>query len=127
MKVVGIRGLDEELYKKVKAAAALRGMRVRDAFEEALRLWLSVKPEVLGLLGEVEVEAEANRRAFRELREKLLGGHAGSYVAVARGRLVGVFDTFDEAAEAVERLGVKQAVIERLVEEPGRRRVELGW
>lgn len=48
VKVIGVRGLDEELYRRVEAAAALRGVRVGDAFGEALKLWLSVKPELVG-------------------------------------------------------------------------------
>lgn len=67
MKVVGVRGLDEKLYRKVKAVAALRGIRVRDAFEEALRLWLSVKPVILEKLSEIEREAKLNRGAYQEV------------------------------------------------------------
>ncbi|MEM1849197.1 MAG: hypothetical protein QXH70_08715, partial [Thermofilaceae archaeon] len=77
MRVVGVRGLDEELYRRVKAVAALRGIRVKDAFEEALRLWLSVKPEFHALAEEVEREAELNRRAFEKLREELVRSHEG--------------------------------------------------
>jgi len=127
MSVVAVRGLDEELYRRVKAVAALRGIRVRDAFEEALRLWLSIKPEVLRELEDVEREAELNRRAFEGARERLLAEHEGRYAAFAGGRLLWVFDSLEEAAEAVEAFGAKHGVIERLIREVEKREVELGW
>jgi len=125
--VVAVRGLDEELYRRVKAVAALRGIRVRDAFEEALRLWLGIKPEVLRELEDIEREAEPNRRAFEEARERLLAEHEGRYAAFAGGRLLGVFDNLEEAAKAVEASGARHGVIERLVRKVGKREVELGW
>ncbi|MEM4870487.1 MAG: hypothetical protein QW518_04830 [Thermofilaceae archaeon] len=128
MRVVGVRGLDEELYRRVKAVAALRGIRVKDAFEEALRLWLSVKPEFHALAEEVEREAELNRRAFEKLREELVRSHEGFYAAFAGGKLLGVFPTLEEAAAAIENVGASQGVIEQLsAARRGRAEVELGW
>ncbi|MEM2795261.1 MAG: hypothetical protein QXY49_05355 [Thermofilaceae archaeon] len=128
MKIIGVRGLDEELYRRVKAVAALRGVRLRDAFEEALKLWLSVKPEALASAEEVEREAELNRRAFKKHRGELIKEYEGSYAAFADGELLGVFPTFEEAAAAVEAAGSKQGVIEQLTAAKSRRaEVELGW
>lgn len=123
-----MRGLDEELYRRVKAVAALRGIRLRDAFAEALRLWLSVKPEILASVEELEREAELNREAFMKLRGELVREHEGLYAAFAKGRLLGVFPTFEEAAVAVEKAGAKQGIVEHLTAVEGRRvEVELGW
>ncbi|UNQ73418.1 hypothetical protein [Infirmifilum sp. NZ] len=125
--MVPVRGLDEELYRRVKAVAALRGVRVGDVFEEALRLWLSIKPEVLRELEDVEREAELNRRAFEGARERLLAEHKGRYAAFAGGRLLGVFDSLEEAAGAVETSGARHGAIERLIREVKERKMELGW
>ena len=125
MSVIAVRGVDEEIYRRVKAVAALRGIRIGEAFNEALRLWLSIKPAVLATLAEVEREAERNRKVLRQVLSELPGREAG-YVAVAGGRFLGLFKTLEEAAEAVEKSGAKHGIVEE-VGRAGRREVELGW
>jgi hypothetical protein len=49
-------------------------------------------------------ELVQNQEAYARLREQIRGMHAGRYVAIARGALVAVADSFDEAAAAVDRL-----------------------
>jgi len=126
MSVIAVRGVDRELYRRVKAAAALRGMRIGEVVNEALRLWLSIKPGALTILSEVEREAERNRRVLQEAFGELLERHEGKYVAVAGGRVLGVFNTVEEAAEVIEKSGARQGIIEKL-ERRTRREVELGW
>ncbi len=40
MSSVTIRGIDDEIYRKFKALAALRGISIREALEEAMLLWI---------------------------------------------------------------------------------------
>ena len=62
------------------------------------------------------------------MREKLLKSHEGRYVAVAGGRVLGVFDTLEEAARAVEGSEAKHGIVEKLSRERRERlKVELGW
>ncbi len=126
MTTITVRGVDEDTYRRVKAVAALRGIKVGDAVNEALRLWLSIKPEALGAFRSIEEEAALNRKAYEELRAELEEKYRGKYVAFARGRLLGVYDTIREAAEAVEKTGAKHGIVKRVGEEAPRR-VELGW
>jgi hypothetical protein len=126
VKTIGIRGLSEELYRRVKAVASLRGIRVSDAFQEALKIWLSIRPEVLEKFSEIEAEAELNRKALQEKYDELVRDYKGKYVAVARGRILGIYETLEEAAQAVESAGAKQGIIEK-IEPREKKEVELGW
>jgi len=126
VKTIGIRGLSEELYRRVKAVASLRGIRVSDAFQEALKIWLSIRPEVLEKFSEIEAEAELNRKALQEKYDELVRDYRGKYVAVARGRILGIYETLEEAAQAVEGASAKQGIIEK-IEPREKKEVELGW
>jgi len=49
-------------------------------------------------------ESSLNRQAYGQLREHIQRDHAGKYVALAHGKVVGAAHTFDEARALVERL-----------------------
>lgn len=49
-------------------------------------------------------ELAENRAAYVRLRDQIRRAHAGRYVAIARGSVIAVSDSFDEAAAAVDRL-----------------------
>jgi hypothetical protein len=49
-------------------------------------------------------ESAINRRAYEALREQVRREYAGSYVALAHGKIVGAARTFDGARSLVERL-----------------------
>lgn len=126
MKIYRVRGLSEELLRRVKAVASLRGISVIDAFQEALTIWLSIRPEVLEKFSEIEAEAERNRKALQEKYDELVRDYKGKYVAVARGRILGIYETLEEAAQAVEGASAKQGIIEK-IEPREKKEVELGW
>jgi len=121
-----VRGLSEELYRRVKAVASLRGIRVSDAFQEALTIWLSIRPVVLEKFSEIEAETELNRKALQEKYDELVRDYKGKYVAVARGRILGIYETLEEAAQTVEGASAKQGIIEK-IEPREKKEVELGW
>ena len=126
MKIYKVLGLSEELLRRVKAVASLRGIRVSDAFQEALTIWLSIRPVVLEKFSEIEAEAELNRKAFQEKYDELVKDSKGKYVAVAKGRILGIYETLEEAAQAVEGASAKQGIIEK-IEPREKKEVELGW
>jgi hypothetical protein len=126
VKIYRVRGLSEELLRRVKAVASLRGISVIDAFQEALTIWLSIRPEVLEKFSEIEAEAERNRKALQEKYDELVRDYKGKYVAVARGRILGIYETLEEAAQAVEGASAKQGIIEK-IEPREKKEVELGW
>jgi hypothetical protein len=49
-------------------------------------------------------ESAVNRQAYDRLRSDIRRDHAGKYVALANGRLIGAAPTFDEAQALVKRL-----------------------
>lgn len=49
-------------------------------------------------------EAAMNRQAYEGLREQIRKDYNGQYVALARGKVVAVAGSFDEARDLVERL-----------------------
>jgi hypothetical protein len=50
-----------------------------------------------------EKEKEQNLIAYKQLRTEILQKHKGKYVAIAKGKLVAVAPTFDEAVEASQK------------------------
>ncbi len=126
MKIYRVRGLSEELYRRVKAVASLRSIRISEAFNEALKIWLSIRPEVVEKFSEIEAEAERNRKALQEKYNELVRDYKGKYVAVAKGRILGIYETLEDAAQAVEGAGAKQGIIEK-IEPRAKKEVELGW
>ena len=57
-----IRGLDRELYRRLKAKAALTGDKVSAAVQDAVRRWLDQSDKV------VENESDANNSAYERMR-----------------------------------------------------------
>ena len=127
MSVIAIRGVNKELYKRVKAIAALRGIRICDAFNEALRIWLSIKPMIISELEDIDEEAKLNVKAFEKMKDELLTKYEGKYVAFAKGKFLGVFENLINAAKAIERVQAKHGLIKKLTREEEKRMVELGW
>jgi hypothetical protein len=51
-------------------------------------------------------ESTLNRQAYVQLREHIRREHAGQYVALAHGKVIGAASTFDAASALVERLDI---------------------
>lgn len=49
-------------------------------------------------------ESALNRQAYLRLREQIRRDHAGEYVAIANGKLIGAANSFDAARALVEKL-----------------------
>jgi len=123
-KTVAIKNVDEELYRMFKAAAALRGITLGEALNEAIRLWLEMS-SLLNKYLKIEEEAARNREAYERLEKRLLRKYRGKYVAVADGNLIGVYNTREEAVEAVKKLSVNHAIVTK-IEEKEAKPVEFG-
>ena len=109
-----LKNLDEETYRAIKAIAAKRGVPVYRVINEALSLYVNLHDSLAA-----ETEEEANSRVYGSL----LGDprYKGKWVAIARGRLVAVADTWEEAVERmrdfVRRERVAHGVVARVGEE----------
>ncbi len=125
-KVIAIKNVDEKLYRRFKALATLKGLSLGEAFNQALSLWINIseRVEVAECLA-VEEEARANRQVYEELIDELLEKHRNKYVAIAKGRFLGVFESREEAFNVVKKLKPRHAIVTRV--EPKKLRViELG-
>ena len=95
---VVIKAVDEELYRKAKAKAALLGIKIPDAVNEALRGWIQSKQSRESL------EELANRSELEGKLPELIRRYEGKYVAVAKGRVMGTYETLEEAFQAMSEL-----------------------
>jgi len=125
-KVVAFKNVDEELYRKFKAMVALKGLTLGEALNQALSLWIKAS-ENIDVVEYLEIikEAEANRRVYRELEDYLIRNHMNKYVAIARGKLLGIFDSREEALKAIKEVKPRHAIVTR-VEPKKIRIIELG-
>ena len=101
-----IKGADEKIIREFKAEAVRRGLTLSKAFEKAVLTWLTLKDK------EVLSEADLNNLVYETLRDKLKE-HTGKYAVIARGKLVGIFETVEEVAEALKKFQppVKHAIV----------------
>jgi hypothetical protein len=126
---IGVKNVDEKVFRKVKALASLEGKTIGEEVTDALVMWLSqraARPELLERWAELEEQAATNNRAFEKLREKLLAEHPGEFAVISSGRLMGVFVREEDAFREASKSGEAQTVIARLEDEEPRL-VELGW
>lgn len=103
-----IRNVDAELYKRLKAEAALRGMTVAEAFEESVRTWLQLIQRPV--LSDVDV----NNEAYMKLKGELVKNYEGKYVVFCDGKFVGAADTLDEAGKLVRQSEARRGLVCKL-------------
>ena len=89
-----VRKVDERKLREFRAEAVRRGLTLSQAVEEAIELWLRT--------GSVKEDVDINNLAYLRLKRQL-SKHHGKYVVIAGGRLVGVFNSIEEVANALKR------------------------
>lgn len=112
-----VKGADERKLREFKAEAVRRGLKLSEAIEEAIELWLSTKPLV--------DEVDANNLAYARAK-KQLEGQQGKYALFAFGKLIGVFEDLEGVSKALRSLEPRprHAVVVKVgVDKPG----ELEW
>jgi hypothetical protein len=117
-KDVLIRGADEETYRKAKAIAAMRGVSVSEAFNEALREWVESYGRDLDRTG-----YDANSNYLRR-HWKGLAKQRKKVVVVADGALQGRFDSYEEAWDAASKF--TQAMVFGVDRKPRKVEIEIG-
>jgi len=78
-----IRGIDRNLYRRLKSRAALLGYKLSAAVQEAIRVRLEASEK------SVETESDANNREYERLKAYLLEEHRGRFAVFASGLLAG--------------------------------------
>jgi hypothetical protein len=91
-----IRGIDEEVYARLKARASERGLKIGEALTEAIKTWLKNSPEK----SEREKERDLNIATFRRMRKFLEKNHKGKWVLIAKGEVIRLADSLSEIVEA---------------------------
>jgi len=87
-----VRGLDEKLHRKFKAEAALKGISLSKALEEAMKAWLRSENNKVAL-----DENEANNLAYESMKDQLNSEYRGKYAVFCGGKFLGTTDSLEEA------------------------------
>lgn len=91
-----VRGIDSEVYAKLKARASELGLNIGEALTEAIKTWMNKSPEK----NEREREQDLNTATFRRMRRFLEKNHRGKWVLIAKGEVVKIADSLEEIVEA---------------------------
>jgi len=127
-KTVAIKNVDIELYRKIKAIAALEGKTIGEIVNDALRTWLSLKvnkyfEEWLKLEECYEINYDCLKQNLSYLFEK----HNGKYVAICDGKIVSIKSEYYDIAKETAQKCERHALIVK-IEKPLRvRTVDLGF
>ena len=118
-KQVLIRGVDEDVYRRAKAAAALQGVSMGDAVSEALRGWVQHGRVEDDVQKEVKQNVQYAKDHWDDLK-----AHKGEAVVISRGKLQGLFTSYEEARRSSSRFKVALTFV--VEDAPQTRELELG-
>ena len=128
MATIAIKNVDERLHRQIKALASLRGKKMGEVVNEALRLWilLTAKGASMDDWMKLEEEARNDNAVYSREESTLRASHPGEYVALANGRLLGTYDTAKKAYAEVLNAGARHGIVTR-IEEKKTKVIDLGW
>ena len=128
MTTVGIKNVDDRLYRRVKALAALRGRNVGEVLNEALAIWLSMASDAENAerWKALAEQSRPGNALYKEREAEMVADHPGMFVGIADGKVLGFYETEDEACAAAGSTGAKSGIVTKL-ERREPRTVELGW
>jgi len=93
-----IKDVDKELYARFKAAAAMRGLRLNEAFSKAMKHWLESEK----VSDRDDSDRMMNNAAYRRLFPQFIKDHEGEWVVISKGELIGIFKDRQEAIKAIK-------------------------
>jgi len=128
-RLVAIKGIDRDLYKKIKAIASLEERTIGSIVNEALRLWLLLRSDrKYSRWLKIEEAYRENYRLLVKKYSELCERYKGKYLAICNAKFLGVFDSFEEAASSVHRNCSSHAFIIKIGEDiREREEIELGF
>jgi len=92
-----IKEVDKELYAKFKSKAALKGLRINEAFAEAIIQWLAED----AIKDTKNLMRQQNNATFRRIFPDLVKNHEGKWVVISEGLMIGIFGDRKAAIKAV--------------------------
>jgi len=104
-----VRGMDERLHRKLKAEAAMRGISLSRALEQAVRAWLDSRQEKAAL-----DENEANNIAYERMKDQLNRKYRDRYVVFGGGRFLGSADTLEQAGALARANAERKALVAKI-------------
>lgn len=105
MKPAFIRSLDEELYRKFKSIAVLKGITLSEAFNEAMRLWIEMHES--SLKGREDFDNEY----FISVRNMLDEKYKGKYVVIYDGEILGVARNLRDVYRIMDENDVERCTV----------------
>lgn len=106
-----IRKIDERLHRRLKAEAAIRGITLSKALEEAIRMWVRSEDQ-----GGQDDLSDANNRAYERMKEELARKYRNKFVVFARERFLGSAGSLEEAGSLARRNNARKALVKRIGE-----------
>ncbi|MHA1685301.1 MAG: hypothetical protein ACTSYD_02710 [Candidatus Heimdallarchaeaceae archaeon] len=94
-----IKDIDKELYTKFKILAAKKGLKISEAFAEAIKKWLEEEKN----LSETEKVRQENNATYRRLLPELIKDNEGKWILICEGEFIGIFPTRKAAVEEIKR------------------------
>ncbi|MHA1205666.1 MAG: hypothetical protein ACTSRR_10310 [Candidatus Heimdallarchaeaceae archaeon] len=92
-----IKNVKKELYARFKAKAAMKGLKLSEAFEEAMLKWINEDdPQT-----EEDKERALNNATLRRLRAELIKEHENEWVVISSGKLIGIYPNREKAIKAI--------------------------
>ena len=117
-KTILVRGVDDEAYRRAKAAAAYRGVPLGRAVSEALEDWARGS-DAAAIDRELSADRSFVRRSWSKLKSQ-----RGKVAVVQGGKLRGVFDDYEAARAFSSKFEV--AMVFTVDSLPKKRELEIG-
>ena len=102
-----IKNIDKRVVREFKAEAIRRGLTLSKAFEEAARMWLEFRDKV------IVSEQDLNNLVYESMEEELRKNR-GKYAVIAKGKLLGIFETIEDVSLALRSANVRNAIVVKI-------------
>jgi hypothetical protein len=102
-----IKNIDKKVVREFKAEAIRRGLTLSKAFEEAARIWLEFKDKA------IVSEQDLNNLVYESMEEELRKNR-GKYAVIAKGKLLGIFETIEDVSLALRSANVRNAIVVKI-------------
>lgn len=104
-----IRKIDQNLHRRLKAKAAIRGMTLSKALEEAIRMWVRTEDRA-----SPRDETELSNRAYEGMKQELARKYPNKFVVFTRERFLGSADSLEDAGSLARRNNAGKALIKKI-------------
>jgi len=127
-KLIAVKNIDRDLYKRIKAIASLEERTIGSIVNEALRLWLSLRADrMYDYWLRIEDAYKDNYRVLVEKYDELCKKYEGKYLVICNAGILRVFNSFKEAALNARKKCFRHAFIIKIGERIKEGKIELGF